>query len=139
MATALRVTMYLMSLEKFCVLAFGHVCGRARGKRSSSKSPLRHKVCICHASNLGICKPDDEMGGVSGRSSSGSPSAQYHSPKRPSLRPSVSASASDRAAFAVSEIRPPVPAEQLRPPSLGVGLHFFVSLRINVVNFSITG
>ena len=31
-------------LERFRVLASGHVCGRARGKRSSSKQLLRHKV-----------------------------------------------------------------------------------------------
>ena len=46
---------------------------------------------IIHAINLNICKPDDEVGGGSGRSRSGSPSAQYHSQKRP--RPSVSPSA----------------------------------------------
>ena len=31
-------------LERFRVLASGRVCGRARGKRSSSKRLLRHKV-----------------------------------------------------------------------------------------------
>ena len=31
-------------LERFRVLASSHVCGRTRGKRSSSKRPLRHKV-----------------------------------------------------------------------------------------------